>query len=313
MENEAPFDTPSPTRQVDVASVVVVSDCEKHVQRSWHAERSVLQALARQDFREPFEVVLVENERYRNEIPPDLPHICPRFRLVFSPERQSAKLKNVGASRVHAELVAVLDADCVPNEAWLRVLVTVLRERPHVSAVSGRTHYGQETSHRRALSLVDRSFDDLGRSGFTPRVSTNAALYRCGLLARFPYPENPTPFGSAMLRMQAMARAGDVRFFFEPGAVVRHAIGGWDSIRDFRRHIGYIDMMADPRLRSVPRLLWRRLAFHGRDCLRLGPSYLRWYDWPLAAAFLAATPFLQLPGMLDAWRRRDAIPRTSFF
>lgn len=294
-------------------SVVVVSDCEQDAQRSWRTERSVLQALARQDLREPFEVILVEHERYRSEIPADLPPICPRFRIVFSAERQSAKLKNVGACRANTELVAVLDADCVPNDGWLSSLVTVLRERTNVSAASGRTHYGEENSYRRALSLVDRSFDDLGRPGFTPRVSTNAALYRRSLLARFPYPESATPFGAAMLRMQAMARAGDVRFFFEPAAVVRHAIGGWDSIRDFRRHIGYIDMMADPRLRSIPALLWRRLAFHGRDCLRLGPRYLRWYDWPLATAFLAATPFLQVPGMLDAWRRRDAIPHTSFF
>jgi len=295
-------------------SVVVVSDRD-YVQRSWRTERSLLQALARQDFREPFEVILVENERYRPEIPRDLPTICPRFRIVFSAETQSAKLKNVGACWANAELVAVVDADCLPNEAWLRALVTVLRERTNVSAVSGRTYYGEETSYRRALSLVDRSFDDLGRPGLTPRVSTNAALYRRSLLARFPYPESATPFGSAILRMQAMARAGDVLFFFEPAAVVRHAIGGWDSIRDFRRHIGYIDMMGDPekRLRSIPRLLWRRFSLHGRDCLRLGPSYLCWYDWPLAAAFLAATPFLQMPGMLDAWRGRDAIPRTSFF
>jgi hypothetical protein len=71
-------------------------------------------------------------------------------------------------------------------------------------------------------------------------------------------------------------------------------------------------MMGDPRLRSIPSLLWQRLSFHGRDCLRLGPTYLRWYDWPLAAAFLAATPVLQVPGMLDAWRGRADIPRTSF-
>jgi hypothetical protein len=77
----------------------------------------------------------------------------------------------------------------------------------------------------------------------------------------------------------------------EPAAVVQHALGGWGSIRDFRRHIGYIDMMGDPRLRSIPSLLWQRLSFHGRDCLRLGPTYLPWYDWPLAAVFLAAIGF----------------------
>jgi hypothetical protein len=234
--------------------------------------------------------------------------------ILYSPETQSARLKDLGASRAAAELVAVFEADCVPSPSWLRVLVTVLRERTDVSVVSGRTHYGEETSYRRALSLVDRSFDNLGRPGFTPHISKNAALYRRSLLARFPYPKTGTPFTSSILRMQAMARAGDVRFFFGPAAVVRHAIGGWDFVRDFRRHVGYADMMCDParRLRSIPPLLWRRFSRDGRDCLRLGPGYLRWYDWPLTAALLTAAAFLQVPGMLDAWRGREGIPRTSY-
>ena len=28
---------------------------------------------------------------------------------------------------------------------------------------------------------------------------------------------------------------------------------------------------------------------------RLGSGYLRWHDWPLTAALLAAAPFLELP------------------
>lgn len=298
-----------------VVSVVIVSDFEDDAQKLWCTERSLLEALARQDFLEPFEVILVESERYRDETPRDLAKICPRLRIVHSAETQSAKLKDFGVSWANAELVAVFDADCFPNQSWLRVLVTVLRERTDVSVVSGRTHYGDETSYRRALSLVDRSFDNLGRPGLTPHISNNAALYRRSLLARFPYPETGTPFTSSILRMQAMARAG-VRFFFEPAAVVQHAIGGWDFVRDFRRHVGYADMMmGDParRLRSIPPLLWWRFSFQARDCLRLGPGYLRWYDWPLTAALLAATPLLQVPGMLDAWRGRDAIPKTSFF
>ena len=297
-----------------VVSVVIVSDFEDDAKTLWRTERGLLEALARQDFMEPFEVILVESERYRDETQ-DLAKICPRLRIVYSAETQSAKRKDFGVSSANAELVAVLDADCLPNQSWLRILVAVLRERTDVSVVSGRTHYGDETSYRRALSLVDRSFDNLGRRGLTPHISNNAALYRRSLLARFPYPETGTPFTSSILRMRAMARAG-VRFFFEPGAVVQHAIGGWDFVRDFRRNVGYADMMmGDParRLRSIPPLLWWRFSLQGRDCLRLGPGYLRWYDWPLTAALLAAAPLLQVPGMLDAWRGRDAIPKTSFF
>jgi hypothetical protein len=125
-------------------------------------------------------------------------------------------------------------------------LVDVLRQRPDVSAVSGRTNYGNETAYRRALSLVDRSFDDLGGPGVAGSVSNNGALYRRSLLVRFPYPPAVTPFTSARLRAEAMRQAGHV-FFFEPAAVTRHAIGGWDFIRDFRRHTGYSDICSVTR------------------------------------------------------------------
>ncbi len=179
--------------------------------------------------------------------------------------------------------------------------------------MSGRTNYGDETTYRRALSLVDRSFDDLGRPGVTEHVSNNGALYRRSLLRRFPYPESISPFTSASLRMRAMWQAGHV-FFFEPAAVMRHAIGGLGFIRDFRRHTGYCDMFGHQtrKLRTIPVLLWQRRCTEIRDCLRLGSAYLRWHDWPLAAALLAAAPLLELPGMLDALRERAAIPKTSY-
>jgi hypothetical protein len=296
-----------------VESVVVVSDFADSGQRSWRNERALLEGLARQDIRELFEVLLVENERYRNAMPSDLGAICPGLRIVYSSATQSAQLKDLGVSQVDTELVAVLEADCVPDPAWLRVLVDVLRQRPDVSAVSGRTNYGNETMYRRALSLVDRAFDDLGRSSVAESVSNNGALYRRSLLLRFPYPPAITPFTSARLRGAAMRRAGHV-FFFEPAAVMRHAIGGWDFIRDFRRHIGYSDMFEHPtrRLRSIPCVSWRRRRREVRDCLRLGPSYLRWYDWPLTAALLSTVPVLELPGMLDMLRERARIPKTSY-
>lgn len=296
-----------------VVSVIIVADFEDGGQRSWHNERKILEALARQDIGQPFEVILIESEQYRDAGPRDLADICAGLRIVYAPETQSARLKDFGVGQANAELVAVLEADCLPNPSWLRVLVDVLRERPDVAAVSGRTNYGDETMYRRSLSLVDRSFDDLGRPGVTRFVSNNAALYRRSLLLRFPYPPAITPFTSARLRVQAMRQAGHV-FFFEPAAVVRHAIGGWGFIRDYRRHTGYSDMIGHRArgLRSIPGLLWRRRRGEARDCLRLGSIYLRWYDWPLTVALLATAPVLELPGMLDALRERAAIPKTSY-
>ena len=122
-------------------------------------------------------MILVESDAYRDGAPGDLVAICPRSRIVHSPDTQSAKLKDFGVSCAQADLVAVFEADCVPHPSWLRVLVSALRQRSDVSVVSGRTSYGDETMYRRALSLVDRSFDDLGRAGVTRSVSNNAALF----------------------------------------------------------------------------------------------------------------------------------------
>ncbi len=95
---------------------------------------------------------------------------------------------------------------------------------------------------------------------------------------------------------------------------MRHGIGGWGFIRDFRRHTGYSDMICHPTrgLLSIPGLLWRRRYREIRDCLRLGSTYLHWYDWLLTAAPLAAVPVLEVPGMLDALRERATIPNTAY-
>jgi hypothetical protein len=75
-------------------SVIVVSDYEEDAPRLWLTTPRILEALARQDFPEPYEVLLVENERYRDTAPPDLPAICPRLTILCSPETQSARLKD---------------------------------------------------------------------------------------------------------------------------------------------------------------------------------------------------------------------------
>lgn len=294
-------------------SVIVVSDFEEAGRKSWRDERRILAALARQDVAQPVEVLLVENERHRVAVPTDLTAICPGSRIVYSHETQSARLKDFGVSQATGDLVAVFEADCCPDSSWLRSLADVLGRRPDVAAVSGRTSYGDETMYRRCLSLIDRSFDDLGRAGVSGSVSNNAALYRRSLLLQFPYPPAGTPFVSARLRAEAMRRAGHV-FFFEPAAVVRHALGGWGFVRDFRRHTGYADLVGHPTrgLRAIPSLLWRRRRREIGDCLRLGSTYLRWYDWPLTTALLATLPLLELPGMLDVLRERTTVAKTSY-
>ena len=237
----------------------------------------------------------------------------PNVRVVFSAEQQSARLKDLAVARTLSDLVAVVEADCLPNVRWLRLLVEVLRSMPHIDVASGRTSYGSASSYRRCLSLVDRSFDDLGHAGETTHVSNNGAVYRRRVLEAHPYPHAITPFQSARMRSRSMRDAG-LRFWFEPQAVMMHAIGGLGFIRDVRRHTGYADMSSHSRRHAgeIPKLLRRRLVDQWRAARRLGSRYLRWYDWPLLLVLLGITRVLEVPGMLDALRAREAIPSSAY-
>lgn len=294
-------------------TVVVVSDYEASDEKTWEDEREALDALAAQDVAEDFRVILVENASARGSVPDDLAGRVPDLDVVFCDDERSAGMKDFGVGRASTELVAVMEADCLPDPGWLRVTAAALREHPEYAVVSGRTTYGDETSYRRCLSVLDRGFDDLGSAGETRHVSNNGALYRREVLARFPYPEAPTPFLSSRRRKEAMREAGH-RFWFEPRAVTRHAIGGWGFMADFRRNTGFADaaQRGNPSLVDVPGLLWSRRVAEARHCARLAPRYLRWYDWPLLAALFLLAPALEVPGVLDAIRGRGRVPSSAY-
>lgn len=294
-------------------SVVVVSDFESPGEKTWRDERHILQALHAQDIDCPFEVILVENEGARNSVPEALYDMVPDLKVVFCGHTQSARLKDFGVTRASGTLVAVLEADCLPNPGWLRTLVASMQAHPEISVVSGRTHYGDETMWQRCCSLLDRSFDNLGQAGETLNVSNNGALYRRTVLEGFPYPEAATPFFSSRIRNRRMREAGH-RFYFEPDALMCHALGGWGFIRDFRRHTGYADMMGSPppRYGAIPQRLLERRQAEWRDCLRLGPRYLKWGDWPLLALLFCSVGVFEISGMVDAVKRRSAIPQSSY-
>ncbi len=290
-----------------------MSDFEPGGRKTWEHERRILAALARQDIEEHFDVLLVLDDEYREAFSAARFEVVPDLRIIFLDERQSTKLKDHGVYQTTSKYIAVLEADCVPCREWLRLLVHVLRTSKDISVVSGRTNYGDDTTLKRSLNLIDRGFDDLGDSGLTIRVSNNGALYRRSVLEQFPYPDAITPFLSSRLRNHSMRQAGH-RFHFERRAVMEHALGGWNFIRDLRRNSGYADMMGHDRIRfsAIPKLLYKRWAHDVTICRRLGSQYLRPYDWPLTIFLLFFARFLEVPGMLDAISGRDRITKSSY-
>jgi hypothetical protein len=292
-------------RTVCEITVVVVSDFEAYEVKTWQDERRVLKALAQQDIKEPFEALLVENISAQSYVPPDLMDICQNTKIVFCETDKSDQMKDYGVRHSSSDYITVMEADCLPNQCWLRVLIAQLREKPEYSVVSGRTTYGDDTIWKRICSVLDRTFDDLGEDGETIHVSNNGALYRSNIIKKYLYPNVASPFASARLRIRKMKIDG-IRFYFEPKALMQHQIGGIGFIKDFRRHTGYSDMVdhGQANLKSIPKLLFRRSRQELADCCRLGSKYLKWYDWPFLACLFLVVPFLQVPGMLDFIRGR---------
>lgn len=295
-------------------SVVIVSDYEASAVKSWKVEERMLKAFAAQTFNEPFEVLLVDNEQYQTNVPDHLYDIVPNLRIVFSSEIQSARLKDYGVELASGELVAVLEADAPPCPEWLQKLVNILRLNHDVAVATGRTSYGAESTYKRVLNLLDRSFDDLGKPGTTPYISNNGAVYRRSVLKEFPYPDAATPFLSSRLRNKQIREAGHGSYF-HPDAVTFHEIGGLGFIIDVRRNMGYSDMNTFAEkvgYSSIPGLMKRRLKKELSYCKRLGTKYLRWWDWPLFAVMAPIIPCLEVPGMIDAIQQKVTIANTAY-
>ena len=300
-------------------SVILVSDYGEPGPKDWADERAALEAFAAQDLAEPFQIILVEHERYRAECPRQITQIAPHTTVHFTSRARSSEMKDAALSLCAGPLVAVVEMDSVPAPDWLRLAVAVLDDAPDVDAVSGRTTYGQHSSLRRVLGLLDRAWMDPGRAGRIEHISNNGALYRREWLARFPYPDEASPFLSARLRNRAMFDAG-ARSYFEPRAGMVHGFGGLGFIIDVRRNMAFADGREHRAARAPRASMWRavcgvahrRFADEWRDCRRVGRQYLRWYDWPLVLLMLVSLRLFELPAALAALRGAPRLARTSF-
>ena len=297
-------------------SVVVVSDYEAGSQKTWRDELRMVEALARQDLALPFEVIVVESARHRHEPPPErLFEAIPDLRLTFVEAEDSATMKNHGVTVARGAAIALVEADSAPEADWLGLLSESLVRHPEVDAVSGRTHYGQDSSYQRVMGLLDRSYNDSGVSRECSFVSNNGALYRAGLLRDFPYVEGDTPFLSAQLRNRRMKAAGH-RFYFERAALMRHEIGGASFLFDLHMNFGHMQMALEPEpkrvLARVPALLGKLFWHDLRRYRWLGRSYLRWWDWPLAAALLIWVRLPEAVGMLRSLRGEAGLEGSAY-
>ena len=305
---------PSPPEgSAPAVSVVVVSDYASAEPAAAESLARTLDALALQDFDEPVETLLVESQALAGRWPQALLARAPALRLVLSASLESFGLKNAGVAAAAAELIAILDADCVPDPAWLRQLTSTLRSSG-AAAASGRTVYDSPVLVERVLGLLSRSYLDRSRTSETGYLANNNCMVRRGVVAQHPFPTGLGPFTS-VLHAHTIRRAGG-RLLFEPAARVAHAFAGWRMERDIRRNAGFAAIAIRCVDRALPYAWLARLGYLsipafvlGRtlknlwQALRFGRHYgVRWYQLPLVAIFAVLVNALEVPGMVAALR-----------
>jgi len=297
-----------------IVSVVIVSDYASGEPDGWQDLRATLRGLAGQDCGEAAEYLLVESATIAPHIPAGLIDLRPGLRVVVVDEQSAAALKNAGALAARAELVAMIDGDCVPAPDWLRQLVDAMRVRPAAAATSGQTTYGGAGIVARSMAVVNRAFLDVGRLAPTRHLTMNNCILRRPVLLAHPIPAAAATHMS-MLQAAAIQEAGG-QLWVEPAARVRHAYDGWSTERQIRRSIGY-GVIATRRLN--PRLPYASLARLGYLSVALfvvlrtlhswwlavqrGRRYgIRWYELPVTFGLSAAACGMEVPGMIRAVR-----------
>ena len=308
-------------REKPTASVMVVSDYRPGEQKSWNDLRATLAALAKQDFDEPIEYLLLENCSDLEQMPADVPQTLPGVRVIASDARGSYELKNAGVEAAAADLVMVLDADCVPDSGWVRAGVRAMRERPDALAISGRTTYPGRSTLERSLGLLSRSYVDRGKAGPVRLLSTNNMIVRRSVFCSDPLPAEAGAFAYRLVTERLLRRGG--KLYFEPEMRAVHDFEGWPMERDLRRQVGWTSIrirQLDENipgakvvrllgLFALPLLYGYRLIESTTRSFRL-PRYfgLHWGHIPLLLALAVLVHSFELPGMFRALRGRQAGP-----
>ena len=306
-----------------LVSVVVAADHDTARHADLEDLRSCLRALAAQKVDQPVEFLLVEAEERARKLPADLIAELPGLRVLGVPQDGSYERKNAAVRAARGEIVAILDADCIPVSGWLQSMIDTLQTHPQHVAVSGRTMYEGKTSSERSLSVLTRGYLDPGKEAPNRYISNNNAGILRTVWERFPLPEQEGPY-AAQLQSAAILQNGG-RFLFQPAMTVIHEFEGWSMERDIRCHIGWATIrirQLNPHLRfgwllrlgpaSIPLFYIGRVIESWGTCLRVGRYYgLRLTDYPVALALTFWIHYLEIKGMWLAFRHQP-VDKTKY-
>ena len=184
---------------VPAISVVIGSFGSREA--TWDRVRDCLQAIATQDLADSLEVVLCRIPELPGEAPADLPEISSNLKIlnVLTPDEHARK--TLGVRSATAPVVALMDADCMPQPGWAASVLETFAFYPEVAVVLGRMAGEKRGWLGHFFAGPDPKI--AGPSKFT---ATNNVAYRREAYLDYPLPEGS---GAEAVRIQtaAMLRA----------------------------------------------------------------------------------------------------------
>lgn len=243
-----------------------------------------LAALGRQTLAaERFEVLVVDNGSM--PLPADVVASLPGVRLAYEAEPGPGPARNRGVALARAEILAFLDADCIPYPGWLAAILAAFAADPAAAVLGGAVGVFAEADGRpnlaEAFDLVFGFRQELTIARHDFAATANLAVRRAVFAAVGGFA------GVAVSEDMDWGRRAKLAGFptrFLPEARVRHPARR--SMRDLRhqwdRHVSHYWSMQPKTLR-------------GRA------------EWALKAAAMVATPVVEIPRILGS--RRLAGPR----
>jgi glycosyltransferase involved in cell wall biosynthesis len=219
---------------------------------------SALAALRIQSYpQQAYEIIVVLNQ----DAAPEWLNRQP-VRIAFEVSPGSYAARNCGIGMAVGEIVAFTDADCIPDENWLRAGVDELLAHPECAFVAGDINVKYRTAHRptpaerydRLINLRQRVYVESHGFGATANLFAFKRTFQSvGLF-------NSCLFSSGDLEWCRRATANGLRGYFSTKAVVDHPARRSlrDLVRKDLRVAGGMSMcnkLSDPSQESIRKLL----------------------------------------------------------